>query len=91
MFSVPIKMYIHRFDKNLEDDIPVNAHGSVLGGFISFSVYTVMLYYLSNLFVNLYSMNYDNINKIVGSNSFNNGDEFVNFSQTPFMPYINIK
>ena len=77
MFSVPVKMYIHRNHQNLEEDIPVDSFGSIFGGIVTFLLSIFMLAYLINLFINLYSMQYDRVNKLVGTNSFDLGNNLV--------------
>ena len=65
--------------------------GSTLSGFISSVVYLIMLNYFMGLMINLYSMNYDIINRISITNTFKDGYHFANFNETIFLPYMQIK
>lgn len=49
-----------------------------------------MLGYLIVLFINLYSMQYDYVNKMVTSNTFTDGDQMINLNQEIFMPYFRL-
>ena len=89
MFSVPVKLHIHRHNPETNKIKQIESLGSHCGGIMTIIVCILSAFYLVTLLITMFSGDHDIINRMVVTNSF--GPEFneVNIAnQTKFMPHV---